>query len=280
MHIVECRSDPTGHAGSTPATPHELARRIPGLGPIVRAEPDRPDILIVRAGADGGGTDAAVRRAGHALSRAVGSLLVQDAAGAVERDVFDRGQDPGPMRYSASRVAAPMHTDGMHMPDQDVPGYFSLTCLQPAASGGELSCVHLDDVLRTFAERAHAERVLAREYWFHTKGVDPRGRMAVCRRVLETGRSGAPEIQFAREYIDLGHDLPHAPDLDAEALDVLAELDDILTRTDLHHSHRLDRGDVALIDNRRVLHSRTAFENEPGRSPRRMMRLWIRREPE
>lgn len=251
-----------------------LADRIPALRAVVRRTPDRPDVLVVRCGPDH--TDDELRELGRAVSTAVGTLLTQDAAGSLERDVFDRGGASGPKRYSSSNQSAPMHTDGMHVPDQHVPEYFSLTCIHQAASGGELSFVHLADVLDAFGDVDRAFRVLSREYWFHTKGVDPRGRDSVCRRVLEVGADGDYEIQYAREYIDLGHALPHAPDLDEEQRVVLARLDEILADRTLWHYYKLAQGDVALIDNRRVLHARSSFVDEPDRPARRIMRLWIR----
>jgi alpha-ketoglutarate-dependent taurine dioxygenase len=272
VKIAEHDLDPAVDGGRT-----ALADRIPALGSLVRRDRDRPDVLIVKAGSDH--ADEAIRALGRLLSTTVGTLLVQDAKGSLERDVFDRGQNDGPQRFSATNDAAPMHTDGMHVPGQHVPEYFSLTCIHPAASGGELAFVHLRDVLDALGARGDADRaarVLSHEHWFHTKGVDPEGRDSVQRRVLEKGQGGEQEIQYAREYIDLGHALPEAPDLTEEQLAVLARLDEVLADRTLWHGYRLARGDVALIDNRRVLHSRSAFVNDSALPARRMMRLWIR----
>lgn len=248
---------------------------IPALGSMAGSGPDRPDVLIVSS--DPGQADDELRGLGRSLSLAVGRLLPQDAESALERDVFDRHGPAGPTRYSASNVAAPMHTDGMHVPDQRVPEYFSLTCIHQAKTGGDLAFVHLRDVLgrlETLGEADRAVRVLSREFWFHTKGVDPKGRDAVRRPVLENGDGGLV-IQYAREYIDLGHAIARAPRLDDEQLAVLELLDHVLADQSSWHERRLGRGDVALIDNRHVLHSRSAFADDPALPPRRMMRLWI-----
>jgi len=275
MRIVERAVDLKDLSSRTTISATELAEQIPELGLLARATSDRPDIVLCRAGREL--CDEDLREAGRAVSRAVGRLLVQDAQGAIERDVLDRGTVNGPVRYSASNVEAPMHTDGMHMPDQVVPDYFSLTCIHPAAAGGELSFLHLSDVLASFADPARSTSVLSRDYWFHTKAVDPLGRESVRRPILKKGTDDACEIQYAREYIDLGHNLPQAPSLDNVQREVLKELDDILKRTELQHHRRLARGDVVVIDNRHVLHARTAFEDSPSQSRRCMMRLWISR---
>ncbi len=275
MRIAERAVDLRGQSGSAAIAAAELVEQVPELGLLVHATSERPDVILCRTGEDR--CDEDLREAGRAVSRAVGRLLVQDAQGAIERDVFDRGPVGGPVRYSESNIDAPMHTDGMHMPDQAVPDYFTLTCIHPAAAGGDLSFVHLSDVLASFADPALTTSVLSGEYWFHTKGVDPYGREYVRRPILEKGADDTWEIQYAREYIDLGHDLPQAPPLDGTQQEVLAELDDILTRTGLQQRRRLARGDIVVIDNRRVLHARTAFENDPFRPPRHMMRLWISR---
>ncbi|MFT4083923.1 MAG: TauD/TfdA family dioxygenase [Nocardioides sp.] len=272
MRVIETELSTAERAALLAGEPAENV--IAELAAMRAAAPDRPEVLIVHSVDDV--SDDAIRDLGRAVSSGVGSFLVQDSAGSLDRDVIERAVS-GPARFSETAAAAPMHTDGMHMPDQPTPGYFSLTCLNSARRGGALSFVHIDDVLDGFTEPDHAVRTLREPFYFHTKGVDPHGREWVVHPVLDDRRDGGHHVRYAREYIDMGHALSDAPDLAATAVSVLDELDDILSRGDLHRRARLRRGDVAVIDNEQVLHSRTAFENAAGDPPRCLMRLWLQR---
>jgi len=62
------------------------------------------------------------------------------------------------------------------------------------------------------------------------------------------------------------------------ALDVL---DELLSRRDLRVEFDLKPGDMYFINNRWVLHNRTAFEDHPEPERRRhLVRLWLQATPE
>jgi hypothetical protein len=207
----------------------------------------------------------------NALATA-GRLLSQDREGVLCREVRDRGEDRQGLRFSESRAAAAMHTDGMHMPDQVVPDVFTLTCVRTAASGGELSLVHVDDVLAVLPNRDQVVEVLGEPVHFATRGIDPAGRRTVLRRVLAPVDDGWV-VTYARDYIDEGHRQTDVPPLAREQVAALDSLDAALERS-LRISYRQQAGELLIVDNRRMLHGRSAYADAalPGRL---LLRTWL-----
>lgn len=106
-------------------------------------------------------TEEQARRFTVAVSRLAGDLLPQDGAGALLRDVRDRGVRLGEGatgRYSDSRQGGSLHTDAAHRPGR-LPDIFTLFCFRQASSGGALVTVHVSDLLEIL--RAHPEELAA-----------------------------------------------------------------------------------------------------------------------
>ena len=83
-------------------------------------------------------------------------------------------------------------------------------------------------------------------------------------------------IRFFRFNLMKGHETAGAPltPADSEAIDVL---ESVYRREELAVSFPMERGDMQFVNNKFVLHSRTAFEDhaEPERR-RDFLRLWMR----
>jgi hypothetical protein len=71
-------------------------------------------------------------------------------------------------------------------------------------------------------------------------------------------------------------DFPEVPRLTKEQIEVLDLLDELLPADQFCYSMKLDRGDLQLLNNYVVIHSRTNFEDheEPERK-RHLLRLWL-----
>jgi hypothetical protein len=71
-------------------------------------------------------------------------------------------------------------------------------------------------------------------------------------------------------------DFPEVPRLTKEQIEVLDLLDELLPADHFCYSMQLDRGDLQLLNNYVVIHSRTNFEDheEPERK-RHLLRLWL-----
>ena len=83
-------------------------------------------------------------------------------------------------------------------------------------------------------------------------------------------------VRYFRFNLMRGHETAGVP-LTAADLDPLAALEEIARRPGLSVAFDMERGDMQFVNNRFILHSRTAFEDyaEPERR-RYFLRLWMR----
>jgi hypothetical protein len=211
-----------------------------------------------------------------AVSSALGRLLPQDGAGQLVREVKYRGVKLGEGatgRYSDSREGGQFHTDGPHRPDT-APDWFALLCIRQAKVGGGLILVPTEDIIRGLDPDSLA--VLQEPFLFDQReaGVPP-----VPRPVLVHQPDGHWHVNYLREYIELGHRHPLGTpltDLQVRALDRFdQEVASAVAAPD-RIEVKLAPGQLAVIDNRRLLHGRTTFGDDPQDRDRLMLRTWIR----
>jgi alpha-ketoglutarate-dependent taurine dioxygenase len=82
--------------------------------------------------------------------------------------------------------------------------------------------------------------------------------------------------RYLRQYTELGHEIMGLPlsRVERAALDLF---DSLTHRADLRLDMMLEPGDLQFANNYAVLHSRTAFEDDPDPAVRRrMVRLWVK----
>lgn len=93
--------------------------------------------------------------------------------------------------------------------------------------------------------------------------------------ILQWGSSGLV-CRYLRYWIEVGHEKAGEP-LTAELVKALDVLDDVLRRPDLRVEFALQPGQMFFINNRSILHNRTAFEDHPEPDRRRhLVRLWLK----
>ena len=216
------------------------------------------------------------RRAVQTLSRALGTLLPQDAAGATLREVKYRGLSIGEGatgRYSDSREGRQWHTDGPHRPRRP-PEIFALLCVRPARVGGALVLIDGERVVSALEQ--DTIEILGQRFFFDQREPDS---APVARQVLHR-ENGHWQFSYLRHYIELGHRHPHLPPLtgrQSAALDRLdATLDRLADSDGGHHRIMLRPGQLVIVDNRRMLHGRTEFTADPPDGGRLLLRTWIR----
>jgi len=212
-----------------------------------------------------------------AVSALLGTVMPQDFAGEQIREVRDRGADISTSRsarYSDTRFGGHLHTDGMHRPGR-IPSLFALYCYRPALAGGESVFVHVDAILERLRSTPSIVRTLTQEFHFDTRDPDPGKPQTVPRRVIEETEQGL-SINYLREYIDSGHRSSGVPPTTPERKAALDRMDEVLADAKLHRFARLEAGELMLINNRRVVHGRTDFTDDPD-SPggRLLLRTWI-----
>jgi alpha-ketoglutarate-dependent taurine dioxygenase len=247
--------------GHLAAAKHDLER---GRGFVVL---DRPQV------------DRVSEREAVALYWMTGQLLgepfAQNVQGTLLYDVRDSGQDVAKgARFSVTSYESSFHTDNSF--GETVLDYVGLLCLKTARSGGVSQVVSGLTVVEAL-RREHPEALEALGRPFH---VDRRGGVregeapTVLRPVIERG-GPAPLFRYLRYWIEAGHEKAGEP-LTRAQREALDRLDEVLNRPALRAEFSLEPGQVYFLNNRRTLHNRTAFEDDPERGRRRhLVRLWL-----
>ena len=155
--------------------------------------------------------------------------------------------------------------------------YVGLLCLHTAKSGGlsqlvsgysvhnQLLARH-PDVLEVLVQPLHIDR---------RGGLRPGDTPTVQYPVLSWDERGLT-YRYLRYWIESGHEKIGQPlsSVQRKALDVL---DAVLNEPSLRVEFALEPGDLFFINNRWILHNRTAFEDNPEPERRRhLVRLWLR----
>jgi hypothetical protein len=200
-----------------------------------------------------------------------GDPVGQDAHASMLGHVRDEGVariDPS-IRFYRTRERQDFHTDGADL--------VGLLCLQAAASGGESriasSAAVYNEMLRT---RPDLVEVLYQPlYWDRndeqSAGEDPFFALPVFSDV-----NGAPRTFFIGWYIRDAQRHPNAPRLTSAQIAAMELLEAIANDPTFHLEMNFLPGDIQLLNNAKILHSREAYEDSdvPGEQ-RHLLRLWL-----
>lgn len=157
---------------------------------------------------------------------------------------------------SSSLGAADFHTDSSFRPVPE--RLFGLWCLRQAKDGGDSMLIDVNDLLRSLDGDDHTALSTLSTH------VVPffNGRDLLQDVVLDTTNS-SPKIRYRRDVIEAGMARkrpPHVVEI-GRALDVLAHH---LSNPALVKSIRLAEDEVLFVDNHRMLHGRSSFQ-DPNR---------------
>jgi Taurine catabolism dioxygenase TauD, TfdA family len=209
----------------------------------------------------------------------VGQLLGRPAAqnvqGTLLYDVRDTGQDVRyGARFSVTNAETGFHTDNSF--GEDVIDYVGLLCINTSKVGGlnqvvsvyslhnELLAKH-PDVLAILYEPFHVDR---------RGGLRP-GDAPTIRFPITAWDGQGLTCRYLRYWIEAGHDKAGQP-LTAQQKLALDVLDTVARLPDLQVEFGLKPGDMFFINNRWILHNRSAFEDHPEPQRRRhYVRLWL-----
>jgi hypothetical protein len=189
---------------------------------------------------------------------------------------FERDYGTAGVRISRTADAIDFHTDSSAAYAGYTPDIVSLLALQTARSGGLTAIVSAQTVHNILREeRPDCLRRLYAPYYFDRRAeLRPGESPTLLAPVLSFG--GALTIRYFRFNLMRGHETAAAPltEIDREAIEAL---ESACRRANVAVHFSMDRGDMQFVNNRFVLHSRTAFEDhaEPERR-RHFLRLWMR----
>jgi alpha-ketoglutarate-dependent taurine dioxygenase len=211
------------------------------------------------------------------VGQLLGRPFAQNVQGTLLYDVRDTGQDVRyGARFSVTNADTGFHTDNSF--GEEVLDYAGLLCLHTARSGGRNQLVSVYALHNALLAK-HPEQLETLYQPFH---VDRRGG-------LRPGDS--PTIQFPilhwdgrellcrylRYWIEAGHEKAGQP-LTMAQKQALEVLDRVLGDPSFQVELDLRPGDIFFINNRWLLHSRSAFEDYPEIERRRhYVRLWLQR---
>jgi alpha-ketoglutarate-dependent taurine dioxygenase len=211
------------------------------------------------------------------IGRLLGEPVEQNVQGTLLYDVRDTGQDVrSGARFSVTNAESSFHTDNSF--GSGVVDYVGLLCLQGAKRGGLSQVVSGYSVHSALAAR-HPEVVAVLQQTWHIDrrgGLRPGDTPTVQYPVLCWDERGLT-YRYLRHWIEAVHDKIGQP-FSAAQRRALEVLDGVLNDPSLRAEFALEPGEVFFINNRWILHNRTAFEDPTEPAHRRhLIRLWLRR---
>jgi hypothetical protein len=210
--------------------------------------------------------DAEVERMFIGLGVHLGRITAQTRTGEILNHVRDVGGDSTARGYT-SRYGLPFHTDGTDL--------LALLCVTPAVSGGLSSVSSSVSVHnRILSERPELLGLLYKEYLYDKRGAQVEGESPYYANQI----FGYFDGRLACRYYNRGR-VESAQEVSGIALSpaeraALDLFEEFAASPELRLDVDLRAGDLMLIDNNVVLHSRTEFSDSESQR-RHLMRLAV-----
>ena len=199
-----------------------------------------------------------------------GDAVSQSRMGDRLGHVVDASSDPNERGYRSSRELS-------FLTDSD--DIVMMLCVRPAARGGvnrfTSSLTVYNDLVRHAPESLSP---LFEGYRYHWRGEAPDGEPPITEYTVPvlSSREDVLSCVFLRFFIEMAADELGEPLSDGQ-INALDKFEQYASAASNVFEIRLEAGDVFIINNFTVLHSRTACEDDPPPSPgRHLMRLWLK----
>lgn len=216
-------------------------------------------------------SEAEIERAYLALGRLLGDPVGQDRDANVLTHIRDERLAPGPgVRKYRTNLRQDFHSDG-----SDLVG---LLCLHPARSGGQSRIVSAHAVYNEMLRRApHLVEVMYQPMpWDRNEEQSP-GEPPFFELPPVMDIDGTPRLFFVAWYIRDSQRHPDAPRLTGDQRAALDLVEAIADDPAFHIEMIFEPGDIQLLNNTTVLHSREAYVDDDDLSARRhLLRLWLK----
>jgi hypothetical protein len=206
-----------------------------------------------------------------ALGLQLGEPVSQNGKGHVLGHVANLGlnyADPEVRGYqTAARLS--YHTDS-----SDIVG---LLCLRTSKSGGLSSIVSSTTIWNELVHTRpdHAQTLLG-EFHRTRWGEIPEQKQKWGGNPIFAPCDGRMISSYVRSAITKAQAMPEVPRLTAAQIEALDHLDALAADPALHLDMKLEPGDIQLLSNHGIYHSRTAYEDWPEIERRRhLLRLWL-----
>ena len=211
------------------------------------------------------------------LMRMIGRPVAQKWSGEMIYRVADlTGKKPGNgIRPDITNVEQNFHNDNSY--NVCLPDYVALLCLQTAKAGGISRIVSMETVHNRLLNEAPDQlRRLYQPFHFDRQREHaPDDDKTIAQPVFSL-ENGVTKARLSRYLIEQGYELAGAEMGEAERT-ALQALSDVIDDPALYKEFQFERGQIQVVDNRRLGHKRTGFEDWPEPERRRMLiRLWLR----
>lgn len=216
-------------------------------------------------------TDEQIERAYLGLGRLLGEPVGQDRDASILTHIRDERLPAAPgVRKYRTNLRQDFHSDG-----SDLVG---LLCLHPARSGGESKIVSAHAVYNEMLRRApEIVDVMYRPMPWDRNDEQSAGEAPFFELPPITDIDGIPRVFFIAWYIRDSQRHPDAPRLAENQRAALDLVESIANDPAIHIEMTFEPGDVQLLNNTTVLHSREAYTDDDDLSRRRhLLRLWLR----
>ena len=210
------------------------------------------------------------------ICKTLGTLYVQNIKN--ERFVAIKDEGKSMMsggRYHQTKEGGSFHTDSPQW--EKVPDFIGLCCINPAKKGGESKFVSAYSIHNEMLkEHKHFLEMLYGQFYFDKRGEYESGESPTVFEPIFTYNGNQLKLRYLRDYINDGHKIQDTP-LSKEQNEALDCLDKIIHDENLAVSYELKRYDMIFLNNGRVMHGRTSFEDfEDVEKKRLMIRTWIK----
>jgi hypothetical protein len=204
------------------------------------------------------------------LGAHLGTPVGQNKAGDVLTHIRDeRLADTTGVRLYRTNQRQDFHTDGA-----DIIG---LLCLHEAVRGGESRIVSTGALYNEILDRRpDLLDVLHQPFPWDRQGEQPDGESPWFSLAPFADLDGDTRVFYIGWYIRDSQQHADAPRLSPDQLDAMALIEDIANDPALHIEMDFRPGDIQLLNNARILHSREAYDDDPDPVDRRhLLRLWL-----
>lgn len=251
----------------------------PGMETAVTEWLDRLEngvgFVVVRGLDIEGWTERQAGLAYYALGRQMGVPVKQNAAGHLLGHVRDTGKDiftdPSARGYQV-RIALPFHTDT----STDL---LSLMCLRTAKEGGESALAPLQTVYNeVLAARPDLIETFYQPFDFDCRDEEhPDGGPFYTRVLASVGPDGRFSLRHNSSYAkSAARRFDECEPLTTAQRELLDLVDHLAQDPSINVRFRLRQGDIILVNNYVVAHSRAAFEDDDDPDLKRhLLRLWL-----
>ena len=198
-----------------------------------------------------------------------GYQLPQSLGGELLQEVFNRGENlyANTGRGTNTSDKLPWHTDR-----SDV---VSLLCVNRSEVGGESKLASLTNVYNKIKEeRPDLAEALCADFYhgrapFESKDLSPWYKLPIF-----TEYEGKFASRYLRRFVELGQEYPEVPRFSDKQIEALDYLDKRLDDEDVCFYLPFEVGDIQIINNFTICHSRNTYTDSPEKT-RFLMRLWL-----